>query len=345
MKAIVKDRPGKGLVIKDVPDPVIGTTEVLIRVKAAGICGTDAHIYDWDHWAEGRITPPLTIGHEFAGEVVEIGREVRGVNLGQIVSAEGHFACGHCALCRTGQGHICREVQIIGVDVDGAFAEFVKVPASNLWPIPPEVPIDVAAIHDPLGNAFHTVLGGPGSIAGQTVLVLGCGPIGCMAVTIARAAGATRVLASEVNPVRRRLATTMGAHTVVDPKTGDLAAVVSEATGGLGVDLVCEMSGHPDAIRQATRLARNGGRIHLLGLPKDEVTLDVSGTIIFKGLTIYGVIGRKMYETWTQMSAFLKAGLIDVRPVITHRFPFAKFESGVEAIKSGQAGKVILEMD
>jgi len=344
MKAIVKEHPGKGLSIREIPVPVIGTTEVLIRVKAAGICGTDAHIYDWDHWAEGRIKPPLVLGHEFAGEVIEIGREVRGVTLGQIVSAEGHLACGHCVLCRTGQGHICRDMKIIGVDVDGAFAEFVKMPATNLWPIPPEVPMEVAAIHDPLGNAFHTVLGGPGCIAGQTVLVLGCGPIGCMAVAVARAAGATRVIASEVNPLRRRLATTMGAHSVVDPREEDLASVVGAATEGLGADLVCEMSGHPDAIRQATRLVRNGGRIHLLGLPKDDVALDLSGTVIFKGVTVYGVIGRRMYETWTQMSAFLKAGLIDIRPVITHRFPFGEFESGIEAIKSGQAGKVILLM-
>ena len=343
MKAIVKERAGRGLAIREVPVPEIGPTEALIRVKAAGICGTDAHIYEWNHWAEGRIKPPLVIGHEFAGEVVEVGGDVRSVAPGQTVSAEGHLNCGHCFLCRTGQAHVCRDVRIIGVDVAGAFAEYIKMPAANLWPIPPEVSLEVAAIHDPLGNAFHTVLAAP--VAGSSVLVLGCGPIGCMAVAVARAAGAARVLASEINPMRRELARRMGAHVVLDPRHEDLAAAVGTATGGLGVDLVCEMSGHPDAIRQAMRLVRNGGRVHLLGLPKEEVPLDISGTLIFKGITVYGVIGRKMYETWTQMTAFLKAGLIDVRPVITHRLPFGDFEAGIEAIRSGQAGKVILLME
>jgi threonine 3-dehydrogenase len=343
MKAIVKQSAGRGLVIQDVPEPEIGPTEVLIRVKAAGICGTDAHIYEWDAWAQSRLKLPLVIGHELAGEVVRAGREVKGVAPGQIVSAEGHITCGHCALCRTGQAHVCRDVKIIGVDIDGCFAEFIKMPAANLWPIPHGVPIDVAAIHDPMGNAFHTVLTAP--VSGATVLVLGCGPIGCIAVAVARAAGASLVIASEINPLRRKLAEQMGAQIVVDPNSDDLAAAVHEATGGLGADVACEMSGHPDAIRQSMELVRNGGHVQMLGLPKERIPLDIAGALIFKGLTVYGVIGRRMYETWTQMEAFLKAGLIDVRPLITHRVPFDEFESGIEAIQSGRAGKVILLMD
>jgi threonine 3-dehydrogenase len=342
MKAIVKESPGPGLAIRDVPVPAVGPTDVLIRVKAAGICGTDAHIYEWDHWAQSRLKPPLIIGHEFAGEVVEIGREVRGIAPGQLVSAEGHLNCGHCTLCRNGDAHVCRDMKIIGVDVDGAFAEYVKMPASNIWPIAPEVGVDVGAIHDPLGNAFHTVLASP--VAGLSVLVLGAGPIGLMAIAIARAAGAARVIASESNPFRRELAAKMGAHAVVEPGEG-LTRAVAEATDGLGVDVVCEMSGHPEAIRSALRLVRNGGAVRLLGLPKDEVSLDLAKDVIFKGITIYGVLGRKMYGTWMQMSAFLKAGLIDVRPIITHRVPFERFEEGIAAITSGKAGKVILTME
>ncbi len=342
MKAIVKEAPGPGLAVRDVVVPSIGTTDVLIRVQAAGICGTDAHIWEWNHWAASRLKPPLIIGHEFAGEVVAVGREVRGIAPGQIVSAEGHLNCGHCVLCRNGDAHVCRDMKIIGVDVDGAFAEYIRMPASNIWPIPPEVPIEVAAIHDPLGNAFHTVLATP--VAGATVLIQGAGPIGLMAIAIARAAGAARVICSETNPLRRALAAKLGAHVVVEPGAG-LSAAVGDATDGLGVDVVCEMSGHPDAIRSSLELVRNGGHVRLLGLPTDAVSIDLAGTVIFKGITIYGVLGRRMYDTWTQMSAFLKAGLIDVRPIITHRVPFERFEEGIAAIRSGQAGKVILTME
>ena len=343
MKAIVKAAPGKGVTIKDVPAPKPGPNDVLIRVIAAGICGTDAHIYNWDPWAQGRIKPPLIVGHEFVGEIVEVGSHAGAFTPGEIVSAEGHIACGHCTLCKTGQAHICRDMSIIGVDQDGCFAEFMAMPSSNLWRIPPEVPIEWAAIHDPLGNAFHTVL--TAEIPGRTVMVLGCGPIGLMAIAIARASGATRVIATETNALRRGLAKTMGAHLVLDPSKEDVSRAIADATSGLGVDVACEMSGHPDAIRQALRSVRNGGRVQLLGLPTKEVPVDLAKDVIFKGITVYGVIGRLMYETWRQMSECLKAGLIDISPVITHRVGMEDFEKGIAAITSGEAGKVILIMD
>jgi threonine 3-dehydrogenase len=343
MKAIVKDKPGKGMVVRDVPVPKPGHTDVLVRVKAAGICGTDAHIYNWDPWAQGRIKPPLTVGHEFVGEIVELGSEVAGYRPGEIVSAEGHIACGHCALCRTGQGHICRDVKIIGVDRDGCFAEFISMPATNLWRVPPEIPIEYAAIFDPLGNAFHTVL--TAQIPGSTVMVLGCGPIGLMAIAIARASGAVKVIATETNALRQRLAGTMGAHVVLDPSNADIVKAVMDETDGLGVDVACEMSGHPEATRQALRCTRNGGRVQLLGIPTREIPLDLAKDVIFKGITVYGVNGRRMYETWHQMSAYLRAGMIDLAPVITHRVAFAEFERGISAITSGEAGKVVLFME
>jgi len=343
LKAILKKSAGKGLTIGEVPVPKIGPNEVLIRVRAAGICGTDAHIYDWNPWAQERIKPPVVVGHEFAGEIVELGNQVRGYAKGETVSAEGHITCGHCVLCKTGQAHICREVSIIGVDRDGCFAEFISMPASNLWKIPPEVPIDWAAIHDTLGNAFHTVL--TAEIPGRKVMILGAGPIGLMAIAIARASGASRVLATETNPFRRELALKMGAHQVLDPSRDDVEKAVADATDGLGVDVACVMSGHPDAIRQALRSVRNGGRVQLLGLPSKEVSIDLANDVIFKGITIYGVIGRRMYDTWQQMSESLRAGLIDLAPVITHRIPFEQFEKGFSAMASGDTGKVILLME
>jgi threonine 3-dehydrogenase len=343
LKAILKKSAGKGLLLGEVPVPKIGPNEVLIRVRAAGICGTDAHIYEWNAWAQDRIKPPIVVGHEFAGEIVELGSQVRGYAKGEIVSAEGHITCGHCVLCKTGQAHICREVSIIGVDRDGCFAEFISMPASNLWKIPPEVPIEWAAIHDPLGNAFHTVL--TADIPGRKVMILGAGPIGLMAIGIARASGAARVIATETNPFRRELAVKMGAHQVLDPSKDDVAKAVADATDGLGVDVACVMSGHPDAIHQALASVRNGGRVQLLGLPSKEVSIDLANDVIFKGITIYGVIGRRMYDTWQQMSESLRAGLIDLAPVITHRITFEQFEKGFAAMASGDTGKVILLME
>ncbi|HYR31316.1 MAG TPA: L-threonine 3-dehydrogenase [Gemmatimonadales bacterium] len=341
MQAIVKAQRAPGLTVSTVPKPVAGPGEVLIRVRHAGVCGTDLHIADWDAWAQGRIKPPLVVGHEFAGEVAALGPGVTEFQVGQLVTAEGHIICGHCQACRTGNGHICKNTRIIGVDRDGAFAEFIAMPATNVMTLD-GIPTEIGAIMDPMGNAFHTVL--TADIPGSTVFIVGCGPIGCFAVGIARAAGAAKVIASDVNPNRLALAKKMGAHVVINAAKDDVVRTVLAETGGEGVDVVCEMSGVPAALHQAFATIRMGGRVQLLGLPKGEVSVDFASEIIFKGITLYGVIGRKMYETWHQMRRFLSSGLLDPRPVITHRFPLAKIDDALAAIRSGDAGKVILEI-
>ena len=341
MQAVVKERPAPGLTVKTAPKPSPGPGEVLIAVRHAGVCGTDLHIADWDAWAQGRIKPPVIVGHEFAGEIVAVGDGVAELSAGQLVTAEGHIVCGHCLQCRTGNGHICRRTQIIGVDRDGAFAEYIVMPATNVLALD-GIPTEVGAIMDPVGNAFHTVL--TAEIPGSTVFVVGCGPIGCFAVGVARAAGATRVIASDINPKRLALAARMGAHVTLNPKTTDVVATVREETGGEGADVACEMSGVPAALRQALAAVRPGGRVQLLGLPTGDVPLDLTNDVIFKGITLYGVIGRRMYQTWHQMRRFLAAGTFDPRPVITHRFPLARIDDALAAIRAGDAGKVILEI-
>lgn len=341
MQAIVKERRAPGLTVTTVPKPAPGPGEVLIAVRHAGVCGTDLHIAEWDAWAQGRLRPPLVIGHEFAGEIVTVGDGVDGLKVGQLVTAEGHIVCGHCLQCRTGNGHICRNTRIIGVDRDGAFAEYIVMPATNVLTLD-GIPTEVGAIMDPMGNAFHTVL--TAEIPGSTVFVVGCGPIGCFAVGIARAAGAAKVIASDVNPTRLALAARMGAHVTIDAAKDDVVKTVLAETGGEGADVVCEMSGVPAALHQAFAAVRMGGRVQLLGIPKGEVPVNFASEIIFKGITIYGVIGRKMYETWHQMRRFLAGGQFDPRLVITHQFPLAKIEDALAAIRSGDAGKVILEI-
>jgi threonine 3-dehydrogenase len=342
MKAIVKTAPEPGLELRDVESPPLPQDAVRIRVRKAGICGTDLHIYQWDHWSQGRIHPPRVLGHEFMGEVVELGSLVGNVRVGDRVSAESHVVCGHCELCRTGNGHVCRDTSIIGVDRDGAFAEEVVMPATNLIPIPDSISDDHAAIFDPLGNAFHTVL--HEDVAGKAVAVVGCGPIGLFAVGVARAAGAARVIAIEPTADRLEIARRMGADDLIDPSATDAVEAVRELTGGYGADVVCEMSGSPAGLRAGLELCRNAGSVRLLGLPKDDVELDLAGDVIFKGLRIYGVVGRRMYRTWIQMRNFLAAGLLDIEPVITHRLPMERFEEGIRAMERGEAAKVVLEI-
>jgi threonine 3-dehydrogenase len=341
MQAIVKEKRAPGLTVKSVPKPAAGPGEVLIAVRHAGVCGTDLHIADWDPWAQGRLKPPLVIGHEFAGEIEACGDGVTELKVGQPVTAEGHIVCGHCLQCRTGNSHVCKNTRIIGVDRDGAFAEYIVMPATNVLALD-GIPTEVGAIMDPMGNAFHTVL--TADIPGSTVFIVGCGPIGCFAVGIARAAGATKVLASDVNPKRLALATKMGAHVTINAATDDVVKTVLAETGGEGADVVCEMSGVPSALHQAFAAVSLGGRVQLLGIPKNEVPINFADEIIFKGITIYGVIGRKMYLTWHQMRRYLTAGQFDPRPVITHKFPLAKIDDALAAIRSGDAGKVILEI-
>jgi threonine 3-dehydrogenase len=331
--------------LRDVPVPEYGASDVLIKVHHAGVCGTDLHIWEWDAWASARLKPPVVIGHEFAGEVAKLGREAASAGLlkvGDLVTAEGHIVCGHCLQCRIGEAHLCRRTQIIGVDRDGAFAEYIAMPAANAMKLD-GIPTEVGAIMDPTGNAVHTVLEG-GMVAGSRVLVLGCGPIGCFAVGVARAAGAALVIASDFNPRRLELARVMGAHVTLNPGSDDVVARVKQLTDGDGVDLVCEMSGHPSGHAQAFASARLGGRVNLLGTPSRTTEVDFARDVIFKGLTLYGVTGRRMYETWDVMLRLVRSGQLDPRPVITHRFGLDRMAEAIQVIKDGQAGKVILEI-
>jgi threonine 3-dehydrogenase len=344
MRALVKETAGPGIVLREVPVPACGPSEALIRVHHAGVCGTDLHIWEWDSWASKRLKPPVIVGHEFAGEITQLGSEAGTAGLlavGDLVTAEGHIVCGHCLQCRLGAAHLCRRTQIIGVDRDGAFADYIVMPASNVIELN-GIPTEIGAIMDPMGNAVHTVL--EAEVPGSTVLVLGCGPIGCFAIGVARAAGASLVIASDLNPKRLELARAMGAQLTLTPPHDDVVARVRELTGGEGVDLVCEMSGHPSGHAQALAAARMGGRVNLLGTPSRTTEVDFARDIIFKGLTLYGVTGRKMYQTWHQMLRFLRAGQVDPRPVITHRFPLEQIADAIQVIKDGQAGKVILEV-
>ncbi len=340
MKALVKERAAPGFALRDVPTPRVRDDEALIRVRRAGVCGTDVHIYEWDAWASARCKPPFVVGHEFAGDVVEVGALVETVKVGDRVTAEGHIVDGVCLLCRTGNAHVCPHTKIIGVDRDGCFAEYIAMPASNIWQLDPSLSYDVGGIHDPMGNAFHTAL--TAEIPGSTVLITGCGPIGVFAVGICRAAGASHIVASDVNDRRLELARAMGAHEAVHPEQA--ADAVRRATANYGVDVVLEMSGVPSAIRQALDLVRVGGRVQLLGIPAQPMEIDLAREVIFKGITIYGVVGRRMYETWHQMTRFLLAKEFDPTPVITHRFPLDDFDDAIHAIKSGEAGKVIFEI-
>ncbi|MGG1336012.1 L-threonine 3-dehydrogenase [Bacillus subtilis] len=340
MKALMKKDGAFGAVLTEVPIPEIEKHEVLIKVKAASICGTDVHIYNWDQWARQRIKTPYVFGHEFSGIVEDVGENVSSVKVGEYVSAETHIVCGECVPCLTGKSHVCTNTAIIGVDTAGCFAEYVKVPADNIWRNPADMDPSIASIQEPLGNAVHTVL--ESQPAGGTTAVIGCGPIGLMAVAVAKAAGASQVIAIDKNEYRLRLAKQMGATCTVSIEKEDPLKIVSALTSGEGADLVCEMSGHPSAIAQGLAMAANGGRFHILSLPEHPVTIDLTNKVVFKGLTIQGITGRKMFSTWRQVSQLISSNVIDLAPVITHQFPLEEFEKGFELMRSGQCGKVIL---
>lgn len=339
MKALRKVDAGPGLELVDVPVPAIRPDEILVKVFAGGICGTDLHIYEWDGWARSRIHPPLTLGHEFCGTVVEVGAQMTTPSPGDFISGEGHLACGRCHACRTGASHICENLQVIGVDRDGAFAEYVAMPARNAWKLDETIPREVAAIMDPLGNAVHAAL--EVSLAAQNVAIIGCGPIGLMAIPIAHMAGAALVAASDISDPRLALARRMGADLVLDARTDDVPGRLREATGGQGVDVVLEMSGVERGLRDGLRALRNGGWVSLLGLPRAETTLDLTNEVIFKEAHLVGIFGRRIWRTWEQATALLRKGL-DVTPVITHRLPLERFEDAFVLLGSGHAGKVIL---
>jgi len=340
MKALRKTQAAKGLTLETVPVPELRHGEVLVRVKAASICGTDLHIYGWDRWSQGRIKPPVTLGHEFCGMVEQVGPDVTSVHAGDFVSAEMHVNCGHCHQCRLGEAHICPNVRVIGIDQDGAFAEFVKIPATNIWKLDAAISERYAAILDPLGNAVHTVLAG--EIAGQTALVTGCGPIGLMSIAVAKACGGSTVFATETNAHRREMAEQMGADAVINPVTEDAVKRILTETDGTGVDVLLEMSGVPSAIQQGFKALRAGGRASLLGIPTENVPLDLVNDVIFKGATVQGIYGRRMYETWVQMTALLKAGRLNLEPLFGEKVGLDNFEAAFAKLQSGMAGKILI---
>jgi threonine 3-dehydrogenase len=341
MQAVVKATAAPGIELREVPVPSPGPGQVLVKVQAASVCGTDLHIFNWDPWAQGRIHPPLIPGHEFAGVVAGMGRGVTTVKEGDLVSAEMHVACGKCMQCRIGEAHICQHVRILGVDEDGAFAEYAVIPESNIWKLSPQIPQEYASLLDPLGNAVHTVLSGP--IAAQTVAVTGCGAIGLFSIAVAKACGAAKVFAVEVNELRRKVAAQMGADVVLNPATDNVVERIKDETAGTGVDVLLEMSGVPTAIRSGFGALRTGGRASLLGIPSKPFELDFAKDIIFKGAIVLGINGRKMFETWFQMEALLATGKLNLEPVITHRLRLGEFEQAMELLRTGEAIKVILK--
>ncbi|MDI6453388.1 L-threonine 3-dehydrogenase [Peloplasma aerotolerans] len=341
MTVVIKEKrePGFKITRKKIPNE-LKSNEVLIKVLATSICGTDVHIYKWDRWSQGRIKPPLTVGHEFCGEVIEVGSEVRKVKVGDVVSAETHIVCGECEFCRRGEYHICKNTQIIGVDTDGCFAEYAKMPADNLIINSKDIDPKYLSIQEPLGNAVHTML--HFDIIGKTVAVVGCGPIGLMGVNVAKAVGASKVIAIEVNDYRINLAKELGADVVINPLKENVIERVLEETNGMGVDVVGEFSGNKTAIEQAFKYVKAGGKMSMLGIVDSNIDIDLSNDIVFKGITIYGVVGRIMFDTWHQVTGLVQSGKLDLEKIVTHTFKLTDIEEGMKVMMSGNSGKVVL---
>ncbi len=338
MKALVKSKPERGIWLEDVDMPKPGHNDVLIKVGRTAICGTDIHIYQWDDWASNTIPVPLAVGHEFSGKIVELGSEVKGFDIDDRVSAEGHITCGVCRNCRAGRRHLCIDTAGVGINRPGAFAEYISVPAFNVFKLPDAITDDMASILDPLGNATHTALSF--DLVGEDVLITGAGPIGIMAVAIARYAGARHIVITDINDYRLRLAEKMGATVVLNVTEGSLDDTMNELGMEEGFDVGMEMSGNPSAFRDMLRTLHHGGRVALLGIPPEETAIDWS-EVIFKGLLLKGIYGREMFETWYKMTSMLQSGL-DISPVITHHFDMNDYEEAFELMESGQSGKVIL---
>ncbi len=338
MKALVKSKAEPGLWLEDVPEPKIGINDCLIRIDRTGICGTDLHIYRWDAWAQKTIPVPMVVGHEFVGEIVEVGANVSDFHPGDIVSGEGHVVCGRCRNCLAGRRHLCAHTKGIGVNRPGAFAEYLALPMTNVWHHHEGIDLDVASIFDPFGNAVHTALSFP--VLGEDVLITGAGPIGCMAAAVVRHAGARFVVVTDVNPWRLELAKRMGATRTVDPRNEDLHDIQRELGMTEGFDVGLEMSGNPDAFRSMLDNMCHGGRIAMLGIPSEPIAIDWN-QVVFNMLTIKGIYGREMYETWYKMTVMLQSGL-DISPVITHRYHYTEFQQAFQAMESGQTGKAIL---
>jgi len=343
MRAVKKLCEGRGVSVaaSAMPEPDPG--QVLIKVKTAGICGTDLHIYKWDEWSQKRVKPPLTIGHEFVGEICELGSGVNGLKAGQRVSAEGHITCGHCRYCKNGQGHICQDVRIIGVDRDGCFAEYICMPQENVWPVHESIPDRYAAVFDPLGNAMHTVMAQPVSM--KTVLITGAGSIGLFAIPIAKENGASKVIVVEPSNLKKEIALKVGADEVLDPGDCDIREKILDMTEGRGPDVLLEMSGNVSSIRLGLDLLCNGGTVSLLGIPPKEIPINLAEQVIFKGITIHGITGRRMYETWFQCESFLKRSGKLIDPIITHTVALEDIEKGFLLMEQNQAVKVLVEVN
>jgi threonine 3-dehydrogenase len=338
MKALIKKEAKEGLWLDDVPLPQIGINDVMIEVLRTGICGTDVHIYNWDAWAQKTIPVPLVIGHEFVGRIIDVGSNVKDFHVGDVVSGEGHVVCGRCRNCLAGRRHLCKETVGVGVNRAGAFAEYLSLPMTNVWHLDPAVPWDIAAIFDPLGNAVHTALSFP--VLGEDVLITGAGPIGIMAVAVARHAGARHVVITDVNPYRLELAGRMNPTLALDVRQEGVAAAQKKLGMREGFDVGLEMSGHPAAFRDMLANMCHGGKIAMLGIPTGEIAIDWT-TVVFNMLTIKGIYGREMYETWYKMTVMIQSGL-DIDPVITHRYHYTDYEKGFAAMRSGNSGKVVL---
>ncbi len=339
MKALVKKYAKPGIWLEDVPEPEVGMHDVLIKVKKTSICGTDVHIYNWDEWSQRTIPVPMVTGHEFVGEVAAIGSDVHDVKVGDLVSAEGHVVCGKCRNCLAGRRHLCKDTSGIGVNRSGAFAEYISVPRGNVWKCDPSIPLDVLSCFDPLGNAVHTAL--KFSVLGEDVLITGAGPIGIMATAVARHAGARHIVVTDVNPYRLDLAKKMGASVTVDVRSQDIKTVMGELGMKEGFDVGLEMSGNGRAFSDMLDNMFHGGKIALLGIHGPDTKIDWNN-VVFNGLTIKGIYGREMFETWYLMTALVQSGL-DITPVITHNFHYTDFIEGFEVMKSGKSGKVVLD--
>jgi threonine 3-dehydrogenase len=338
MKALVKRDPAKGLWLEDVPEPEIGINDVLIKIDRAAICGTDMHIYNWDSWAQSTIPVPMVVGHEFVGEIVDVGSNVNDFRPGQIVSGEGHVVCGRCRNCLAGRRHLCAHTSGVGVDRPGAFAEYLALPMSNVWEHRPGIDLDVAALFDPLGNAVHTAL--QYDLLAEDILITGAGPIGAMAAAVCKYAGAKNVVITDINPKRLALAKTLGATRTVDVRSEKLADVQRQLGMSEGFDVGLEMSGNPAGFRDLLSNMCHGGKVAILGIPGDEMAIDWS-QVIFNMLTLKGIYGREMYETWYKMSSMVESGL-NISSVITHRLGYEDFQQGFDAMNAGEASKVIL---
>ncbi len=340
MQAIVKRKAEPGLWLEEVPIPEVGSDDVLIRILKTSVCGTDVHIYNWDAWSQKTIPVPMVIGHEFVGIIDRVGDRVRGFAPGDLVTGEGHIVCGHCRNCLAGRRHLCPNTQGVGVNRQGAFAEYLSIPTSNVWHADPNIPLDVLSCFDPLGNAVHTALSF--DIIGEDVVITGAGPIGCMAVAICRHAGARNVVITDINPYRLDLAKKMAPNVfAVDVRSDSLGDAMKQLGMKEGFDVALEMSGSPKAMTDLLPAMFHGGKIALLGIMPASAAIDWN-IVVFSALTIKGIYGREMYETWYKMTAMIQSGL-DISPVITHRFPYARFKEAIELMKSGNSGKIVLD--